>query len=54
MCIRDSTNPIPLKYLMKRMGLLESNEHRMPMMPATPELERRIDALFEKLQLKAD
>lgn len=48
------TNPIPLKYLMKRMGLLESNEHRLPMMPATPELERRIDALFEKLQLKAD
>ena len=25
------TNPIPLKYLMKRLGLLERNEHRLPM-----------------------
>jgi 4-hydroxy-tetrahydrodipicolinate synthase len=32
------TNPIPIKYMMKRMGLLISNEHRLPMSPATPEL----------------
>ncbi len=24
------TNPIPLKYLMMRLGLLERNEHRLP------------------------
>jgi 4-hydroxy-tetrahydrodipicolinate synthase len=47
------TNPIPLKYLMKRLGLLERNEHRLPMVPATLELERRVDALMEKLQLSA-
>jgi 4-hydroxy-tetrahydrodipicolinate synthase len=45
------TNPIPLKYLMKRMGLLEANEHRLPMMPATPDLERRIDAMIQALGL---
>jgi 4-hydroxy-tetrahydrodipicolinate synthase len=47
------TNPIPLKYLMKRLGLLERNEHRLPMVPATPELERRVDALVERLGLTA-
>ena len=31
------TNPIPIKYMMKRMGLLPNNEHRLPMSPATPE-----------------
>src|ERR671912_188520 len=25
------TNPIPMKYMMKRMVLLASNEHRLPM-----------------------
>ncbi|HTK02412.1 MAG TPA: 4-hydroxy-tetrahydrodipicolinate synthase [Bordetella sp.] len=48
------TNPIPLKYLMKRLGLLERNEHRLPMVPATPELERRIDVLADTLGLKAE
>ncbi|ANN68232.1 4-hydroxy-tetrahydrodipicolinate synthase [Bordetella bronchialis] len=48
------TNPIPLKYLMKRLGLLDRNEHRLPMVPASPELERRIDALADTLRLKAE
>ena len=42
------TNPIPMKYMMKRMGLLPSNEHRLPLLPATPELERTLDALLQK------
>jgi 4-hydroxy-tetrahydrodipicolinate synthase len=42
------TNPIPMKYMMKRVGLLERNEHRLPMMPATPELEKRLDAVIER------
>jgi len=42
------TNPIPLKYMMKRLGLLERNEHRLPMVPATPELEKRLDAILER------
>jgi 4-hydroxy-tetrahydrodipicolinate synthase len=47
------TNPIPIKYMMKRMGLLETNEHRLPMVPATPELERRLDAVLERSGLLA-
>jgi 4-hydroxy-tetrahydrodipicolinate synthase len=42
------TNPIPLKYMMKKVGLLESNEHRLPMVPASEALERRLDAVLEK------
>jgi len=45
------TNPIPIKYMMKRMGLLKSNEHRLPMMPATPELELRLDAVLTRAGL---
>jgi 4-hydroxy-tetrahydrodipicolinate synthase len=47
------TNPIPMKYMMKRMGLLEANEHRLPLVPATPELERRLDALMQQVGLVA-
>jgi 4-hydroxy-tetrahydrodipicolinate synthase len=28
--------------------LLATNEHRLPMVPATPELERRLDAVLER------
>jgi 4-hydroxy-tetrahydrodipicolinate synthase len=42
------TNPIPMKYMMKRAGLLETNEHRLPMVPASAELERRLDAVLER------
>jgi len=45
------TNPIPMKYMMKRMGLIAANEHRLPMMPATPELEKRLDGLLERVGL---
>jgi 4-hydroxy-tetrahydrodipicolinate synthase len=40
------TNPIPIKYMAKRLGIIERNEHRLPMVPATPELERRLDAVL--------
>jgi 4-hydroxy-tetrahydrodipicolinate synthase len=42
------TNPIPIKYMMKRLGLIATNEHRLPMVPATPELERRLDDVLEQ------
>ena len=45
------TNPIPIKYMMKRMGLILSNEHRLPMSPATPELEKRLDGVLERAGL---
>jgi len=45
------TNPIPLKYMMKRMGLLAANEHRLPMVPATTELEERLDGVLQRARL---
>jgi 4-hydroxy-tetrahydrodipicolinate synthase len=49
------TNPIPIKYMMKRLGILPTNEHRLPMMPATPELEKRLDGVLRNAGLlKAD
>jgi 4-hydroxy-tetrahydrodipicolinate synthase len=45
------TNPIPMKYMMKRMGLLEQNEHRLPMVPATPELCSRLDRVLARAGL---
>ena len=37
------TNPIPMKYMMKKLGILTDNEHRLPMMPAT---HPRLSPLF--------
>lgn len=45
------TNPIPIKYMAKRLGLIPHNEHRLPMMPATPELEKRLDSVLAKAGL---
>jgi 4-hydroxy-tetrahydrodipicolinate synthase len=45
------TNPIPMKYMMRRLGLLENNEHRLPMVSATPELEAKLDGVLERARL---
>lgn len=45
------TNPIPMKYMMRRAGILPANNHRLPMMPATPELERRLDEVLDRAGL---
>jgi 4-hydroxy-tetrahydrodipicolinate synthase len=45
------TNPIPMKYMMKRLGLLSTNEHRLPMLSASPELEKRLDGVLQKAGL---
>lgn len=42
------TNPIPIKYMMSVLGLIDGNEHRLPMAPAATELEVRLDALLEQ------
>ncbi len=39
-------NPIPMKYMMKKLSILPDNEHRLPLMPATAELERRLDEVL--------
>jgi 4-hydroxy-tetrahydrodipicolinate synthase len=45
------TNPIPIKYMMKRLGLIPDNTHRLPMVPADEKLAARLDALLERAQL---
>jgi 4-hydroxy-tetrahydrodipicolinate synthase len=45
------TNPIPIKYMMRRLGLLPANEHRLPNVPATPELEKRLDQVLSRAGL---
>jgi 4-hydroxy-tetrahydrodipicolinate synthase len=45
------TNPIPIKYMMKRLGLLAKNEHRLPMAPATPEVAAKLDGVLERAGL---
>ena len=47
------TNPIPMKYMMRRLGILSANEHRLPMVSASPDLQKRLDALLERLGLVA-
>lgn len=47
------TNPIPIKYMMKRMGLIADNEHRLPMVPATKALEKRLDGVLDRAGLLA-
>jgi len=42
------TNPIPLKYMMKKIGLLMNNDHRLPMLPAGEALEKRLDAVLRQ------
>jgi 4-hydroxy-tetrahydrodipicolinate synthase len=42
------TNPIPMKYMMKRLGILPANEHRLPLVSASPELEKRLDAVLKR------
>lgn len=45
------TNPIPIKYMLRRMGVVAGNEHRLPMMPATDELAVRLDGVLRRAGL---
>ena len=45
------TNPIPMKYMMKKLGIMPTNEHRLPMVPATAELEATLDGVLERAGL---
>jgi 4-hydroxy-tetrahydrodipicolinate synthase len=45
------TNPIPMKYMMKRLGILPNEEHRLPMVPATPDVAKRCDAVLARAGL---
>jgi len=43
--------PIPTKYMTRRVGAIPKNEHRLPMMAASPELEARLDAVLQRAGL---
>ena len=46
------TNPIPLKYMMSRLGLLSRNEVRLPLVPITDaERKRVLDEVLEQAGL---
>jgi 4-hydroxy-tetrahydrodipicolinate synthase len=34
--------------MMKLMGLIPTNQHRLPLMPATPELEQQLEAVVKR------
>lgn len=41
-------NPIPMKYMMKRLGIIPHNEHRLPLVSAAPDLEKRLDEVLRR------
>jgi len=45
------TNPIPVKYMMWRMGLLETAEVRLPLIELTGEQKRRLDEVMCRARL---
>ncbi|PPR09115.1 MAG: 4-hydroxy-tetrahydrodipicolinate synthase [Alphaproteobacteria bacterium MarineAlpha11_Bin1] len=45
------TNPIAMKYMMKKLKIMPKNEHRLPMAPATKELEKRLDGVLRRAGL---
>ena len=49
--ISYDTSPITTKYMVKRRGRIERNEHRLPMTTSTPELERRLDGVLSRAGL---
>lgn len=45
------TNPCPVKTALKIMGLIKSDEVRLPLVPTTPALREKIRAELERLQV---
>jgi 4-hydroxy-tetrahydrodipicolinate synthase len=45
------TSPIPVKYMLKRLGVLQANEHRIPLVPASPEVEKQLDKILADIGL---
>lgn len=44
-------SPIPVKYMMKRMGVVPANEHRLPMASGAPDPEKRLDGVLKRAGL---
>jgi hypothetical protein len=37
--------------MLKRLGVLKTNEHRSPMAPASPEIEKQLDKILVEVGL---
>jgi 4-hydroxy-tetrahydrodipicolinate synthase len=48
------TNPIPIKYMMMRMGLIPNELHRLPMVSSTAALRACLNAVLENAGLATD
>ena len=40
-------NPTPLKYCLKKLGLIDSDEVRLPLVNITEELENKLDSIIK-------
>lgn len=47
-------NPVPIKYALKRAGLIQSDEVRLPLSPITTETRAVLDPILEELGLIND
>jgi 4-hydroxy-tetrahydrodipicolinate synthase len=45
------SSPIPVKYMLKRLGVLKANEHRSPLVPASREIEKQLDKVLADMGL---
>lgn len=45
----EEPNPAPLKYCLQRLGLIESDELRLPLMPVTAETKWRLNTLLDSM-----
>jgi 4-hydroxy-tetrahydrodipicolinate synthase len=45
------SSPIPVKYMLKRLGALKTNEHRSPMTPASADVEKQLDKVLADIGL---
>jgi len=45
------SSPIPVKYMLKRLGVLKANEHRSPLVPASPDVEKQLDKILADIGL---
>ena len=45
------SSPIPVKYMLKRLGVHKTNEHRLPMSPASAEIEKQLDKILGEIGL---
>jgi len=45
------SSPIPVKYMLKCLGVLKANEHRSPLVPASPDVEKQLDKVLTDIGL---